>query len=322
VAESKITKVVEAAKMYYELDYSQQKIAEKLGVSRPSVSRLLQQAKQEGIVKIMIVDPNDNREKLADRLTSVFGLKHCIVTNVPEYNSVNIKQSLGAAAASYLMDIVKDGDIIGTTWGTTLYHLSQQLQPKNVKNVKVVQLNGGVTYSETNTYAADILNDLSSAFHTVPHFLPLPAVVDHAVVKEAILSDRHIRSVLEMGNKANIALVTVGAFNDTSTLVNAGYFTEDDLKVLKNNEAVGDICSRCIDIKGEISSRELDERTIGLTLAELKQKDYGILVAGGSQKIEGIYGALAGKYTNVLITDQYTAKTLLEMESEVNSYHE
>jgi deoxyribonucleoside regulator len=322
VSESKLTKVVEAAKMYYELDYSQQKIAEKLGVSRPSVSRLLQQAKQEGIVNITIIDPNDNREKLAERLTSVFGLKHCIVTNVPDYNNESIKQTLGETAASYLMDIVKDGDTIGTTWGTTLYHLSQQLQPKNVKNVKVVQLNGGVTYAETNTYASEILNDLSKAFHTVPHFLPLPAVVDHAVVKEAILSDRHIRSVLEMGKEANIALVTVGAFNDTATLVKAGYFTEGDLKVLKNNGAVGDICSRCIDINGELSSSALDERTIGLTLAELKKKEFGILVAGGSQKVEGVYGALAGKYTNVLITDQYTAKTLLEMESEVKLANE
>ena len=39
---------INVAKLYYRSDYSQQRIAEELGISRPSVSRLLQYAKDKG----------------------------------------------------------------------------------------------------------------------------------------------------------------------------------------------------------------------------------------------------------------------------------
>ena len=77
-------------------------------------------------------------------------------------------------------------------------------------------------------------------------------------------------------------------------------------------EGAGDICSRYIDVEGIICSEELNQRTIGIDLEELKRKERSILVAGGIQKVDGIYGALRGGYANVLITDQFTAKYLLE----------
>jgi len=78
--------------------------------------------------------------------------------------------------------------------------------------------------------------------------------------------------------------------------------------------AVGDICSRFFDKDGQICNESLDDRTLGLDLAELKKKEYSILVAGGNQKIDSIYGALKGKIANVLVTDQYTARFLLDKQ--------
>lgn len=307
-------KLVEVAKMYYQLDLSQQEIAEQLGISRPSVSRMLQQAKEKGIVQVRILDSFEDADKLSELLKSTFNLKHCIVVSVPIYKQDVIKRELGKVAANYIGEIVNDGDIIGTTWGTTLHQVSQNVQPKNVKGVTVVQLNGGVSYSETNTYASEILNDFSSAFNTVPYFLPLPAIVDHPVVANAIMSDRHIRSVLDLGAQSNIAVYTVGEINDQSTLFNAGYYTTEDLDRLKNQRAVGDICSRIFDDEGRICSQELDERTIGIKLPELRKKEYSILVVGGINKVDGVYGALKGEFSNVFITDQHTARSLLEKE--------
>lgn len=312
---SKLNKVIEAAKMYYQMDYSQQDIAKKLGVSRPSVSRLLQLAKQQGIVQIRIIDPTEDVQRIAELLKNKFNLKDCIVASIPLYEAEVIKECLGEAAADYLYEIVQDGDVIGTTWGTTLYQVAQRIQPKNVKGVSVVQLNGGVSHSETNTYASDILNYLSKAFNTMPHFLPLPAVVDHVLVKQAIMGDRHIRRVLELGQQANIAMYTVGEPNHNSTLVKADYFSKKDLEILSSRKAVGDICSRYFDVTGAICHQDLDARTIGIELSELPQKKYGILIAGGVDKVDGIFGALQGKYANVLITDQFTAKSLMEIES-------
>jgi deoxyribonucleoside regulator len=312
-AGDKLSKMIDAARLYYELNYNQEEIAQKLGVSRPTISRFLQQAKDEGYVQIRIVHPNDSKTALAERVAAKFRLKKVILASVPQYEDEIVKRYIGEAAADYLYGTVKDGDTIAITWGTTLYHVATQLKDKPVRDVKVVQLNGGVSHSEANTYAYEIVNLFGKAFRTLPYFIPLPALVDHPVVKKTIESDRHIRNILEMGRLSNIAVVTVGAPTDNSVLIRANYFTDSDLEVIRAKGA-GDICSRYIDINGQICSEELNGRTIGISLEELKKKEQSILVAGGPDKVDGIRGALHGGYVNVLVTDQFTAKYLLERE--------
>lgn len=309
--QDKLMKAIEAAKLYYLLDYNQNEIAKLLGVSRPTVSRLLQQAKAGGIVQITIKDPNENVENLGKQLEQKFNLKKAVVASIPQYENHIIKNYLGEKAALYLHEIVKDEDIIGVTWGTTLYHVAIELKQKFVKNVKIVQLKGGVSLAETNTYASEILYLFGKAYHTAPHHLPLPAIVDHVVVKQAMEADRHIRQILELGKQANIALFTIGPIKTDSLLFQLGYIAESDMNSL-TGKAVGDICSRFFDKNGEICNESLNERTLGINLNDLRKKEYSILVGGGPQKIEGIYGALKGGYANVLITDQFTAQFLLD----------
>lgn len=311
VETEKLNKVIEAAKLYYLLDYTQSEIAQILGVSRPTVSRFLQLAKSEGIVEINIKDPNENVESLATRLEQKFNLKKVIIASIPQFEDHIIKNYLGEKTAIYLQEVVKDDDIIGVTWGTTLYHVAIELQQKFVKDVKVVQLKGGVSHSETNTYASEILYLFGKAYNTTPHHLPLPAIVDHIVVKQAMEADRHIGKVLDLGKQANIAIFTIGHVKSDSLLFQLGYFTESDLESL-NGKAVGDICSRFFDRNGKVCNESLNNRTLGINLEDLKKKEYSILVAGGPNKIEGIYGALIGQFANVLVTDQFTAQFLLD----------
>lgn len=311
VEKDKLSKIIEAAKLYYLLDYNQHDIAKVLGVSRPTVSRLLQAAKSEGIVQITIKDPMENVESLAEALERKFGLKKAIVVSVPQYEGTIIKTFLGEAAAEFLHEIVQDGDIIGVTWGTTIYHAAVELKQKSVNNIKVVQLKGGVSHSETNTYASEILYLFGKAFNTAPHYLPLPAIVDHPVVKQAMEADRHIKRILDLGKQANIAMFTIGPVREESLLFQLGYFSQSDLDSLYG-KAVGDICSRFFDRGGKICNESLNDRTLGIDLDELKKKENSILVAGGQNKVEGIYGALKGRYANVLVTDHFTAQFLLE----------
>ena len=86
------------------------------------------------------------------------------------------------------------------------------------------------------------------------------------------------------------------------------------MKQVYSKQSVGDICSRFFDGDGNISSEEINKRTIGIELEELKLKKRSILVAGGNRKIKAIDGALRGGYANVLISDQHTAKELLHYE--------
>ena len=309
--EAKKNKVVEAAKLYYLLDYTQHEIAKKLGVSRPTVSRMLQTAKKEGIVQIKIIDMEENVSDLEKAIEKKYNLKKAVIAPVPQYEDHIIKTTLGLKAAEYLDTIVKDNDIIGVTWGTTMYHVAVELKKKEVNNIKIVQLKGGISHSETNTYVSEILYLFGKAYRTTPLHLPLPAIVDQVVVKQAMMEDRHIRKIIETGKEANIALFTCGPIKSESLLFKLGYFTNEDLEMLYS-KAVGDICSRFFDQDGQICNNSLNERTLGIDLSELREKEYSILVAGGNQKVNSIHAALKGKFANVLVTDQYTARFILE----------
>ena len=306
----KSKKMVEAAKLYYQMDFSQIEVAKKLGVSRPTVSRLLQQAKEEGIVEIRITDPSENCRLLGAELEEKLGLKKAIVSAVPMYEDNVVKKAIGKDAAEYIGSIVKDGDVIGVTWGTTMYQVAQHLEDKSVRDVKIVQLKGGVSHSQKKTFASETLHLFEKAFDATLYQLPIPAIVDHVVVKQAIEADRHIRRLLTIGKEATIAVYTVGVPRTDSLLFQLGYFTEEDEKVISEC-AVGDIASRFFDRDGKICNEQLNARTIGIELDDLRKMEQSILVAGGIKKVDGIWGAIKAKLCNVLITDAYTAKILL-----------
>ena len=158
---------INVAKLYYRSDYSQQKIAQELGVSRPSISRLLQYAKDKGYVNIQIVDPVEDMSHMEQRLKDKLHLKDVKIASSTINDEEEIKKYIGITAARYLDSIIKDGDIIGVGWGTTLYNMSQALVPKAIKGSQVVQLEGGVSHSEWNNYAREILESFAANFDTV-----------------------------------------------------------------------------------------------------------------------------------------------------------
>lgn len=301
---------IEAARLYYHSDYSQQEIAAQLGLSRPTVSRLLQHAKDQGYVKITIVDPSEDLNLLAGELTRKYGLDTVVLTPSPANDAEEIKKHISRRAAAFIHEIIQDGDIIGVTWGTTMHEVALQLQSKPVKGVEVVQLKGGVSHSQVNTYAAEIVNLFAEAFQTVARYLPLPVIFDSIALKEMVEKDRHIRRIIELGRQANVAVFTVGTVEEDALLFRLGYFTQEEQALLRRTGA-GDICSRFFDQSGKLCSRELNDRTVGIDLEELGRKEKSILVAGGPRKIEAIDAALTGKYANILITDQFTAQALL-----------
>lgn len=306
--------IIDAARLYYDSDFSQQEIANTLGISRPTVSRLLQQAKELGYVRIEIIDPLEGNHDLAKELKKKYNLQSVEVCYSPidDYNEVT--QIITKKAADVLGDHVHDGDIVGVTWGTTMYHIAKKLEKKSVKGVEVIQLNGGISYSKTNTYASETVNMFAEAFNTIPRYLPLPVIFDNPQVKQMVESDRHIERLIELGKQSNIAIFTVGTVKKDALLFRVGYFNEKEEQDLQTY-AVGDICSRFFDKKGQIYSNLLNSRTIGIELDELRNKEKSILVAGGEKKIDSIHGALVGKYANILITDQFTAKRLLELNN-------
>lgn len=303
---------ITAAKLYYHSGYSQSDIARELEISRPSVSRLLQYAKDQGFVRIEIFDPIEDQSHIAATVAEAYHLKTVCIANVPLDDEEDMKKYLGRRGAQYLDTIIEDGDIIGVGWGTTMHCLSHSLLPRPLKGAQIVQLEGGITLSTGETYANEIVERFSKNYETIAQYLPLPVLFDSKVVKEMVYKDRHIKRVLELGSNANVAVFSVGTVRDNALFFRLGYADKKEKAFLKRH-AVGDICSRFFGKDGRISSDELNDRTVGIDLDCLCKKEYSILVAGGEGKVETIHAALLGNYANVLITDQFTAKRLLQL---------
>ncbi|MFK3957924.1 sugar-binding transcriptional regulator [Guptibacillus hwajinpoensis] len=308
---------VEVARLYYQSDYSQQEIANKLDISRPTISRLLKYAKEKGFVQINIADPFADLDNLGNLLREKYQLLEAHVVFSPVSDYASITEYISKYTARYMEESVVNGDVIGVSWGTTMYKIAEKIRPQHVKGVEVVQLKGGISYSSVNTYAHETLDLFANAFQTTPRNLPLPVIFDNAVTKESVEKDRHIHHIVEMGKQANIAVFTVGTVREDALLFQLGYLEKKEMNLLKES-AVGDICSRFFTQSGAICSEEINQRTIGIELEDLRSKERSILVAGGARKIKAIDGALNGKYANVLIIDQHTAKELLQFDPNTN----
>ena len=307
----KSTILVEAAKLYYEHQLSQLEISRKLGVSRPTVSRLLQQARDTGIVKIEITDPSEIGTLLESGLIQKYSLKKVVVVPNDTNDNNIVKKRLGKAAVLLVDQLISEGTILGISWGTTMQQVALQIRSHRVKDMVVVQLNGGISRAEFDTHASEIAKTIGQSYKAIPYLMPLPAVVDNANLKKVILSDKNISRTLELGRKSEIALFTIGSFGYNSVLVKADYFEPFEVDELLKSGAVGDICSRIIKADGTICSKDLNNRTIGIELEELKKKQYSIAVAGGKEKLAAIKAGLKGKWFNSLITDEWVATELL-----------
>lgn len=301
---------INVARLYYQSEYSQDQIAKLLNISRPTVSKILNYAKERGFVTIQINDPMAISDDLSIALKNKYNLDKVIIAYTPLNNVDDIKEHIGRVAAEYLHNIVKDDDIIGISWGTTMYAIAKQLVEKKLKGVEVVQLKGGLSQTHINTYASEINKLFADAFHANGTSLPLPVIFDTPELKEIIEKDSHINQIIQMGKKANIAIFSTGTVKDNALLFKLGYFNKQEIKRIQEN-AVGDVCSRFFNKNGEICDEKINSRTVGIGLEQLKAKERTILVAGGERKIEALHSALSSKMANTLIIDQFTAKLLL-----------
>lgn len=311
--------LVEIARMYYEYGLGQQEIADRVGLSRSRISRMLARARDLGIVQVTISDAFGGENELERKLQERFALSRAVVCPVPHGSRRPLAWHLGQAAARLLRAIVRDQDTIGVTGGTTMLQVARALRPAKRAGVSVVQLEGTLSgKGESLIHGNEIAALFAKAFGGVPYFLSVPAIVEREEVKDALVCDRNLSRVLELGKEANVAVFTVGRPDRSSILVQAGYFSPEEMDALVARGAVGDLCSRFFREDGSICDAALDGRTIGLDLGEFTRKSFSIAVAGGSHKVAGIRGALRARLMNVLVTDEATARELLgDARSEV-----
>jgi DNA-binding transcriptional regulator LsrR (DeoR family) len=310
--------------LYYEQGLNQEEIKVKLHISRSKVSRLLNQARQIGVVQITVHPPHGFNHALEQELETRFSLKEAIVVEVNDPASSDIiSRELGIAAAGYFSRICIPGQTIGISWGTTLNQMVLALQQNRVPNTHLVQLIGGLGKPESEVHATDLCHRLARQLNSRLTLLPAPGIVENHRTKEILLSDGYVRKALDLFSEIDLAYVGIGAPTLDSVVMRDGsILTERDRDILLAKGAVGDIALRFFDSQGKPIISDVDERVIGITLEQLSKIKQVIGVGGGLQKEAAIRGALQGNYIHVLITDHITAQLLTEKEIQASNGRE
>ena len=126
--------IYKVCSLYYEDDMRQQEVSDYLGISRATVSRMLQKGKESGIVRVEVINPVQfSYNKLEKALERKYGLKE---VSVVESSALDTKTEsvsrMYERAALYLSQFFKDGDWIGVTMGHTLHKRSVILICRNI----------------------------------------------------------------------------------------------------------------------------------------------------------------------------------------------
>ena len=158
----------------------------------------------------------------------------------------------------------------------------------------------------------ETMRAFARAFNATTELLPLPVIFDSAEAKDWVTRDRHIASVLELGRSVDLAVFTAGAIAPESLALNLGYLSAAETQEILDH-AVGDVCSRFFTRTGNIAAPDVDARTVGITLADLKGRPTRILVAGGAEKAQAIRIALEMGLATHLVIDHQTAQRVLDL---------
>jgi DNA-binding transcriptional regulator LsrR (DeoR family) len=310
--------IARAARMYFLDDMKQSEIAARLRVSQASISRLLQRARDERIVRITVESPRGTYPELEEQLCSAFGLREAIVADCSENREEQVLARIGEAAAYYLETTLQKNDVIGiSSWSESLLRTVDSLHPFTRTSAEcVVQILGGMGNPAVQAHATNLTTRMAQLTNAKPMLLPTQGVTGSAEAKLALVSDSFVQQTLAYFPRLTVALVGVGSVEPSKLLADSGnVFTKDELSELARLGAVGDICVHFFDIDGRPVQSSFDERVIGVTLEELRRVPRVVAVAGGQRKTRALLGAMRGGYIDVLVTDCFTATRLLAARS-------
>ncbi len=311
--------MLQAARLYYEDNHTQDEIARTLKTSRPMVSRLLQQARAEGIVQIKIIDSNARHNALEKRLLSSFHLSDAIVVPTEDDAPDRTRRRLGRAAARYLERKLQNGDTVGIGWGRTLYEVVRELEPRRKARITAVPLIGGLGQIAPVFQVHELARALAEAVGGEWQNFYVPALAESDEMAKRLLDSTDVRQVTALWENLNLALVGIGNvdFDAEMQMLFVNYLDKQTQARLRDAHAEGDICVRFFDVDGK-PCLDAVRGIVGITLEQLRRTRCIVGVAGGDSKANAILGALRGRHIDVLVTDEVAADRVLELHSSGN----
>lgn len=301
------------AYLYYMEDANQSSIAKELNIHRTTVSRMLKEAREKGIVQIQINDFDIDLFELELKAKEMFHLNYLeIVPSDVQEGMNNLKDALGLRAANLIRRLINNGDNVGLSWGSSLAAMIQHLERKYTEDTMFIPLVGGSTEINTSDHVNTLVYEMARKFQGESMFVNASVIQETPVLAKGIVESQYFAKLKESWTNLDKAIVGIGGELGLEDSAWRGLLTEKDRNILKVNETIGDCCCRFFDKDGNFVTGELHDRTIGLTLEQLKDVPVSIGIAAGENKACAIHALLENKIINSLITDEATLRKVLQ----------
>lgn len=300
-----------AARLYYLEDATQADIATRLGTSRATVSRLLSEARREGIVRIEVVAPVDHDlGSIARELEAALGLDHVWLSEIPSQGTT-VGAALAPALSAALRSVgLAPGDGLLVSSGRTMFEAAQADLP-DLPGVWLAPMIGGQDEPEVWYATNEITRQVAHKVGGTPTFLYAPALPSPELF-HTLTGDPAAQGVVERWRTARCAVMGVGAPPLTRTSLPR--FMASDIRVLR--ASVGDVCSRFYDADGTPVPFPGSERLMATGFDTLRAIPATIAVAAGENKVPGIVAGAGAGYFKQLVTDVPTAAALLAVAAQ------
>lgn len=300
--------LVQASRLYYELGETQSAVAERLGVTRPQVSRLLKRARAEGVVEIRIIDDGAVESPAADALRRSYGLDAVHLAPTVSGPEDLARRMVGRLAAQVLRVAVRDGSIVGIGDGASVSAVADAIDeaPTPVAAV-IVPLAGGYWSPGPER---EPFRRIAAALGAQAEGLMAPGLLDDAATRGALVAHAGVRAVLDRWERLDIALVGIGGRSWGAGSVGAGTAAS-----LDRAEAVGEVLIAPFDLDGVFVCPDLRERVVAFDAQALARVPVAIGVAAGESKVRPILGALRAGIIRTLVTDVATAEAVVDLDA-------
>ena len=281
--------LVRISELYYQQNLSQQDISKITGISRPTISRLLDEAKETGVVEIIVHSPINKNPQLSHLVRTTFGLRDAVIVA----GDYEFDQSLTRCA---LCDVLEPTDY------------------SDYYNVTVVQMVGCLGTGNPRVDGLELALRLSKKVHGTYSNIYAPVYVDSELVYSYLTAEPQIEATLKKAGTVDIILTGIGSLNDANgSLYKSGCYNAEERKELMRRGAVSSLLGRMFDING--NEVQLDSRyVISAPLEAMRTPSWSIGINASAEKAECTLAAVHGKYTNVLVADEALARRMLEME--------
>ena len=306
--------LVKAARLYYENEMSQDEIAEKLGVSRSNVSRMLTDARAQGIVQIRIVEQANRDAALEKAISDLLPIKNIRVART--LNKLDEFTGVGALGAEALVERTRPNTTIAVSWGSTLQAMVNALDADYQPGIRLVPLVGGMTALSSGSTGEDLIRSMATKMGASFSTLLAPVVVRSPEAHKVFIKEPTVSEVLEQAAGAELAVVGIGSKGASSSmeLLHSAGLPDSQYDAL-TKEMAGDIGARFYDINGKELDHGWSDRIVGISLEQLRRIPFVIGMAAGADKARGVIGAIRGGFISEIIISSSCAFEIIRILS-------